>query len=127
MAGWALRLWNLRRLLAWAACFALAAGSIWSGERYQQSLWEDSNRFNPQTEGLLQVRTVHESDQSIQYNTLASGQRIMNTEAFAAAPFRFIQSAVFSFRKTALACFALLTKKEKKSLFQKKSTRSAMR
>ena len=30
MAGWALRLWNLRRLLAWAACFALAGTGEYS-------------------------------------------------------------------------------------------------
>lgn len=38
ISGWAARFWNRRNILVWLACFALAAGGIWGGYRYDQHL-----------------------------------------------------------------------------------------
>ncbi len=42
----------------------------------------DSTSFNPETDGLVQVQTVHESDQTVKNHVLASELRIMDTEPF---------------------------------------------
>ena len=38
LSGWALRFWNVKRLLVWCACFALAIGGAYAGSAYEQHL-----------------------------------------------------------------------------------------
>jgi len=38
LSGWALRFWNVKRLLVWCACFALAIGGAYAGGAYEQHL-----------------------------------------------------------------------------------------
>lgn len=36
LSGWALRFWNIKRLLIWSACFGLAVGGVFSSAAYEQ-------------------------------------------------------------------------------------------
>ncbi len=51
IVGWVLRFWNIKRILAWLVCFALAIGGIWGSYRYDRYLRDITLReyFNYET------------------------------------------------------------------------------
>ncbi len=62
ISGWALRVWNGRRIVVWLACFTLAVGGIWGSSRHEQYLRDITlpeyfryEAYTPFTEDTLAV------------------------------------------------------------------------
>ena len=69
-----------RMMLVWVMVLCLILLSSCAAVR--RDVIPDSTSFNPETDGLVQVQTVHESDQTVKNHVLASELRIMDTEPF---------------------------------------------